>query len=100
MKQKRREQISHGSPIPLNKLVQIMKLATFFIFVGCLHLSATAWSQTGNSTLSISLKKVPLEEALATIAQKAVIICFTTMKSLHKPIVTSVLECEEVRLRR
>lgn len=71
MKQKRREQISHGSPIPLNKLVQIMKLATFFIFVGCLHLSATAWSQTGNSTLSISLKKVPLEEALATIAQKS-----------------------------
>src|SRR3546814_659754 len=48
-----------------------MRLATFFIIIGCMHVSATAWPQTANSTMSVSLKKVPLEEALTTIAEKS-----------------------------
>src|SRR3546814_6158920 len=48
-----------------------MRLATFFSIIGCMHVSATAWPQTANSTMSVSLKKVPLEEALTTIAEKS-----------------------------
>src|SRR3546814_3893278 len=71
MNQKRPKQMSHGWPILLHKFFRIMRLATFFIIIGCMHVSATAWPQTANSTMSVSLKKVPLEEALTTIAEKS-----------------------------
>jgi TonB-linked SusC/RagA family outer membrane protein len=47
----------------------MMKLATFFLFIGCLQLSARAYSQKDHITLS--LRQVSLEEAFSAIHQES-----------------------------
>lgn len=69
MKQSGPKQIRYGWPQTLIKLLRMMKLATFFLFIGCLQVSATAYAQKNSITLS--LHDVSLEKAFTAIKQQS-----------------------------
>ncbi|MBX6379371.1 MAG: TonB-dependent receptor [Thermoflavifilum aggregans] len=46
-----------------------MKLATFFLFIGCLQVSATAYSQ--KTSINLSLRDVSLEKAFTAIKEQS-----------------------------
>lgn len=69
MKQSRPKQIRYGWPHTLPKIWRMMKLATFLLFISCLQVSATAYSQRNDITLS--LQGVSLEQAFSAIRQQS-----------------------------
>ena len=70
MKQSRPEQIvGYGWPLFLIKYLRVMKLATFFLLMGCLQVSATAYSQ--KTSITLSLHDVTPEQAFQAIKQES-----------------------------
>lgn len=69
MKQSRPKQTGLGWPQSLIKILRIMKLATLFLFIGCLQVSATAYSQ--KTSITLSLHDVSLEQAFTAIKQQS-----------------------------
>lgn len=69
MKQSRPKQIRYGCPHTLTKIWRRMKLATFFLFIGCLQVSATAYSQ--KTSINLSLRDVSLEKAFTAIKEQS-----------------------------
>lgn len=68
MKQSRPKQTGLGWPQTFIKILQIMKLATFFLFIGCLQVSATAFSQ--KKLITLSLKDVSLPKVFSAITEQ------------------------------
>lgn len=70
MKRSRPKQIIGygGSPF-LIKFLRMMKLAAFFLFIGCLQVSATAYSQ--KASLTLSLHGVTPEQAFKAIKKES-----------------------------
>lgn len=69
MKQPRPSKIRYGGPRTFSKILRMMKLVTFFLFVGVMQVSATAYSQEARITLS--LDHVPLEKAFVAIQRQS-----------------------------
>ena len=51
---------------PTKQLTRIMKLFTFFMLIGCMHLSASGGAQNVN----LSLKEVSLEKAFNEVRKQ------------------------------
>src|SRR5699024_5751455 len=69
MKQSRPKQNGYGWPQSLTQIWRMMKLATLFLFLGCLQVSATAYSQ--KTSITLSLNDVSLEQVFNEITQES-----------------------------
>lgn len=69
MKQSRPMQIGFGWPPSSKKFFRIMKLATFFLLIGWMQVSATAYSQ--EKLITLSLKDASLPTVFSAIAKQS-----------------------------
>lgn len=69
MTQSEPKQIRYGWLECLTKIFLMMKLATFLLFIGCLQVSATAYSQ--KNAITLSLHDVSLEQAFQALRQQS-----------------------------
>lgn len=69
MKRSRPKQIRPGWASKSVKIIRMMKLAAFFLFISCLHVSATAYSQ--KKPINLSLQGVSLEKAFNAIGAQS-----------------------------
>lgn len=69
MNQSGPEQINYGRAQHFIKIGRMMKLTTFLLLVGCLEVSATAYSQ--KATITLSLHKVSLEKVFEAVTRQS-----------------------------
>lgn len=68
MKQLRLGQTQYQCPRSFPKTLRVMKLTTLLLFLSCLQVSATAYSQDNH--ISLSLKRVTLEKVISAVQKQ------------------------------
>lgn len=70
------------------KIIRVMKLVSFLLLAGFLHVSANSYSQTAH--IKLSLQNIPLSEAFKEIQKQTEFTFFYSMEDIRNVIVSNI----------